>query len=317
MLCCLYRHNGPGPFVFTIIFLIVCSIKSKNYKPSLIIVASLALLLIVKGPVYKFSGLKVEKNATTQKVSMFAFLVNRSSASILINGGTIDDNVKEIVERSISIELLKKYFDKFNGDTYGWNKEVDDYFDSLEEVKDISNMDFLKSYMNNFYHHPYQVMKERADATNIVWTVAMPVDSYNHRYLDGIWYPAKYTEAPKLDIFKVNGNKNQPYFATNKVANAIRESRNYITDIAIGDWIFWRVGLSWMIILTCMFYLLLNNKQGLLITLPIIATTLTFLSTLVGSIYRYVWYIFVFAFFFPWMTIIVNNCKIKQKQKQK
>lgn len=305
-LCCFYRHNGPGPMLFTILFLSIYSFKLKSIKPTVVSILTACLILFVSGPIFSLFHPYSANNGA--KISTFNLLIWRATGSILNSNQTISKSSNEIISRTADPQLLKKYFNKYNGDTYGWNDEMNKYKASLAEHKDVSNLDVASVYLNYLLTHPYQTIKERMDSTNILWSVSQPVDGYNHRYADGIWYPAKYDKNADIDIISINLNKdNDSYIQDTFIANKFRWFRDFLTQYTIFDWLLWRVGIWWFLISICSFVLIIKYKKGLYTLFPIIGNTLTYLPTLSWQIYRYVWYVFVFAFLYFFFTVILLN----------
>lgn len=317
VLCYFYRHNGPGPMLFTILFLTAYSFKLKSIKPTIISILTVCLIIIINGPIFSlFKPYYPTNNGAN--VSIFNSLIWRATGSILNSGQTIPDSSNEIISRTMDPKLLKKYFNKYNGDTYGWNDEMDNYKANLLEYKDVSNMDVVNVYLKYLQTHPYQTIKERMDATNILWNVSQPVDGYNHRYADGIWYPASYDKNANIDIISINPNKDKEAYIQNTfIANKFRWLRDYLTQYTIFDWLLWRVGIWWFLIFICLYVLIIKNKKGLYVAFPIIGNTLTYLPTLSWQIYRYVWYVFVFAFIYLFFTVILLNLNQKEVLKEK
>ena len=303
----LTRHNGIGPLVFIIILLITYSIILKNYKPISIIIISLIVIKLITGPV--FSYFKVDKGDRKEKDSTFVNTVIRSTGSLVYKGKTVKKEYLDIVETNLSKELLIKYYDPFNGDTYGFTKEVIDYLKENSDKPVITTKNVLEIYLWELLHYPNIIIKERLDASSLFWTVFMPDGSFNHKYADGIYFP----ENLDGEIVGVKLNDNNYYSNQNIVVKGLRLINKIVEKVKIFDSIVWRSGLS-LILITILSYIVIINKNtiNLLSLLPMLGNMGTWILLMSHQSFRYVWYINIILFLF----ILISFTKGGQHEKK-
>ena len=303
----LTRHNGIGPLVFIIILLITYSITLKNYKPISIIIISLIVIKIITGPV--FSYFKVDKGDGKPKDSTFVNTVIRSTGSLVYKGKAVKKEYLDIVETNLSKELLIKYYHPFNGDTYGFTKEVVDYLKENSDKPVITTKNVLEIYLWELLHYPNIIIKERLDASSLFWTVFMPDGSFNHKYADGIYFP----ENLDGEIVGVKLNDNNYYSNQNIVVKGLRLINKIVEKVKIFDSIVWRSGLS-LILITILSYIVIINKNtiNLLSLLPMLGNMGTWILLMSHQSFRYVWYINIILFLF----ILISFTKEEQHEKK-
>ena len=128
-----------------------------------------------------------------------------------------------------SIPLLIKYYDPFNGDTYGFTKEVIDYLKENSDKPVITTKNVLEIYLWELLHYPNIIIKERLDASSLFWTVFMPDGSFNHKYADGIYFP----ENLDGEIVGVKLNDNNYYSNQNIVVKGLRLINKIVEKVKI------------------------------------------------------------------------------------
>lgn len=306
LVCCsLYRHNGKGVLLLTILSLLLILLKYKNKKIIILIVESIILYFLLNNIIFPSLYL-TEKNQ--QSISSFNIPIQRAVGRLYNNNLTISNDSYEIVSRILSPEILGEYFNKYNNDTY-YAKEVDIYKSNNKNKKNVSLVDLSKVYIECLKKYPYQTIKERTDATNLMWNVSMPIDGYNHRYVDGVWYPYANIGDVDIDVHNINLNNKEAYIPNNIITKCSRYFRDNIMGYQIFDWILWRTGIYWIIIILCSYALFINKKENLLILFPMIGNTLTLVASLSWQLYRYVYYVPLITIAYLIFTVLSLNKK--------
>ena len=305
-----FRHNGVGPIIFGMIFLVFYSIKKHTKEYLLISIATITLIIFINS--FVFSAFNVKKISITGENTMFIHLLSRSSGLVLQSHTELPLYTKVIINRFGSDFLLKKHYNPFSGENYNFNPEFIEYRSNYIGQKQISNTDFFKSYSELFLKYPDIIIKERLDGTNIMWSFGNPVNGYNARYASGLWI-AKYTSKIEWDAVKKISNdinENQAGYPKN---NLIANKFLYIASISesklVVDSIVWRSGIYFAMLIILCFYIINKKIETIWFLIPIIGNTATWLIFFTYQTFRYVWYIQIIAIFVILSVIVYDKSK--------
>ena len=302
--CTFYRHNGKGVLILTILALLMLAIKFKEKRILILVIESIILYTLVNNIIFP-QFYKTEKNQ--QYISEFNMPVQRVVGNLYNHNLKVSSHSYDIVSRILSPEILGKYFNKYTNDSY-YAEEVEIYKDNNKNKKNVTLFNLIEVYSECFFNYPYKTIKERTDATNIMWNVSMPHDSYNHNFVEGIWYPIKKVDNLDIDIYNIRNNE-EAYVPDNIINKCFKFLRDKIMGFQFFDWFLWRTGIYLAIILLCSYIMLIQNKKGLYILYPMIGNTLTLIVSLSWQMYRYVYYIFLISIAYIIFTIICENKK--------
>ncbi|MEF9985379.1 MAG: glycosyltransferase [Bacilli bacterium] len=305
----LTRHNGIGPLAIMIIFLIAYSIYLRSFKPTLIVIITLVIINLITGPVFTY--FKVYKGNRDSKDSMFVNTLLRSTGAIVKKEGTVRKDYMDIVETNMSKELLIKYFDPFNGDTYGFTPEIKEYLIKNNNKPVITTKNVIDIYLWELINYPNIIIKERLDATSLFWTMFIPDGSFNHKYADGIYFPSDLDG----DIIDIKLNEYHNYSTQNIVVKVLRFINKIVENIKLFDCVVWRSGFSLLLTIVLSYILIINNKAIITLSLlPMVANMTTWVLLMSHQSFRYVWYINLILFLFILIVLLEGRGKKHEKK---
>lgn len=301
----LFRHNGIGPLLFTILFFIGYFFYSK--KKIFLVLSGIIVVSYwaVSGPVYQ--AFQVKAGIGT-KYSTYVNLVMRPTGLLYHNNGTLSKKSTQIMARYASYEQFHDNYDPFNSDTYGFNQEIKAY---QGDKKGISTGEVAEVLLELMTKYPGVVIKERLDGSDLMWNLSAPNNGFNQRYAFGIWPPKnlseKDIEAIQKFLPEIEQGK-EAYLPSNIVAKAYIRVADMSSGIYILDNLFFRSGI-WLIFFFLGLLFMMNHCKKLwIMNLPMLGTTATWIVLFSFQTYRYVWYIPVSVFFFL-ISIVVFSKK--------
>lgn len=270
----LFRHNGIVSVLFAITYLLYISIKRKNLQYVIIIAGSIAIIALVKGPIYELFEVDNTGNITNSSATSTPLLHGLVYAEI---EGKISDEAKEMLE---SIMLKEEWDLCYN--PYSFNEL---YMTKLayennvtQKILEIGLINVLECYVKTLPTGFWQLIQDRLTGTDLLWNVFRD-RGYNWRVAN--------------DSYEIGVVSNDfgLYRHDNWITNILKQIMQFTADNQVLDAIFWRSGIWLLILGNFVCYLLITEKKTLLvITIPCIGNTLSLLLSMGCQDYRYVYY---------------------------
>lgn len=277
----LFRHNGI--VVYILVFLVL-SFYSFRYKTRWTLLSLAASLVLIIGFKVFVSGNK-RVIPVPSEVKLIA-PVNGLAAAMKENALTTDvqKKMETILNREDWIRLYSPYW----ANAYQFNTNGA----YMKNLSAYSTGDILKMYASTMYRHPYFIIKDRLQGTDILWDVSRPALAYNFYY------------STELEA--------NNYGLTQKKNNLKPVISKYLkTSETIGADFFWRAGIYNILIFLLMFFVAkTKSKRNLLSFLPWLGAVLSLLPSLVWQEFRYIYFVQV-LFGFLWLFSIPGNVERK------
>jgi len=284
----LLRHNGFAVTIIVSIFLLIYSFIIKSHKPTIITVLSIALIIIVKGPVYNYLGVIKNKNTaptTTMLHSMvYIDMVDEelpNEAEILLD------------ELLTSEDWYKIYFPYSTNSFYLSDIAIRNNLE--QKMLSLNTSRVFNAYLKTFIKHPLLTIKDRFYGFNILWN---PFGGDNWR--------AANDEYEQIVI-----NNDFGYFCKENIVTSIID---FLFDKTVSnafvDSIFWRSAFYISFLLIMLFACIANRKFGfIIISLPVLANCASLVLALNWQDFRYVYFVFAIIGFLTLSYYLVPTVK--------
>lgn len=299
----LIRHNGKI-IVFLIIGIIVITcyrakIRTKilGLSVSLILLAS---FLVMQNPVkYHFC----RSTAVTQKSAMFRPLIS-PYASALCSEIVLSQDTMDYLRKILPLDAYKKY-NPYNSDTIFFEPPYPDY-------SKVSLKSAMRYYIKLLFRHPFIVIKDRLDGTNLMWDAFSHIGVPHGRYQfcvsvseSMIWI---YEQYPDVFLSSRRMEGQTTYTTLEGGSHIIAKWIRAFDNIPVANCLFWRAGIYTSILLWGIYCLIQKNRTDALwiYVLPIV--TLVTLFLIVGwQLYQYYWWLTISSPLLLWISLILDE----------
>lgn len=283
----LVRHNGfLGTYaLFIVLLLWGCHYKSYLKQTILIVMGTVVIISLIRGPFYEFMGVKQVQGHTS-----IGPLIRPAGMYIQLNE-EIPNSVNNVVDKIGTREQWEKYYNPYDGDKLAWSE-------IRENIVACSLDDAFRLYLTLLADNPMIVIRDRIMATDLLWNVFEPKEAYkkygvwNGRYIVGIW-------ASRSDIVKIYPESllnedyltDERYYKPNLFSNIGKKGNSLATATQLADSLFYRNGIY----VITMFILIVYNtiekhyKRNLII-IPSFTILFTLLLADSWQIYQYYWF---------------------------
>ena len=268
----LLRHNGMIVYGMIIVAMAIAVIALRSVKPIAVILTMVALVGVVKGPVY--SSLDIQNQEISAPGSLLHGIIYTCMES---------DFESELLESVVPMEVWYAVYDPYS--TNGFvlsNAAIQNNLS--EKMKSLSSSDIIKEYLRAFVNHPFLIIKDRLYGCNSLWNSL--TSAYNWRAGNNQYNVI--VEANELGI----------YCRENAITDFINSLYEKSIATNLADSLIWRVGPYLSIAFALLFIAVIQRKWGFLLAyIPIVGNSISLIISMSWQDYRYVYFIFVLTVF--------------------
>ena len=268
ILISLLRSNGFYSYVLCIPF-IIFFMKKKRVQTGLICIATVFLVMFVKGPVMEHY--KVVQPDTIEALSIPA----QHIARVITDGGELTQEQEELLSKVVDLERVPKEYDS----------TISDPIKTL--VREKGNQDYIKEHAKEYLKlwlelgmkYPGTYLKAQIDQTRGFWC-------------PGVEYWAVSTEVKDNTFGMVRDSKLPSVFQA-----GLEKVEGFFYAMPVIAW-FWGIGIyTWIAI--AMFWISIFKKQKILVFFPVLAIVASLMiATPVFAEFRYAYAVVVTVPFF-------------------
>jgi len=292
----LLRHNGIIVFGMVLAVMAIAVIALRSAKPLAVILASLALVGAVKGPLY--SSLSIENQAISAPNALIHGIVYTCMES---------DFESELLESVVPMEVWYEVYDPYSTNSFVLsNASIQNNL--VEKMNTLSSSEVIKEYLRAFANHPFLIIKDRLYGCNSLWNSI--TSGYNWRTGN--------------DQYKVVVEANDLgfYCRENAITDFISDIYQKSISNRFFDSLVWRVGPYLSVAFVLLFIAVIQRKWGFLLAyIPIVGNSLSLIMSMAWQDYRYVYFIFVLSAFlalsyavYPSKKRVKPKTEIKEEQ---
>lgn len=268
----LLRHNGVIVFAIILATLAVAVMVLRSIKPLAVILTTLAIVGVVKGPLYSSVG--IESQALSAPQALLHGIVYTCMES---------DFESELLESIVPMEIWYKLYEPYSTNSFAFS-EIAIQNNINEKAYAIPTSEIIKEYLRAFVNHPFLIIKDRLYGCNALWNSI--TSGYNWRTGN--------------DQYKVVVEANELGFYCRE--NVITEFVSNLYQKTISnnfyDSVIWRAGPYLSIAFVLLFIIIIQKKWTFLLAyIPIVGNSLSLILSMSFQDYRYVYYVFVLAVF--------------------
>ena len=282
---CLFRHNGAVPFILTILSLLIIAIKNKNYKILGGLLASITLVLVIKGAIFSYYNV-IPNPAGIKLVAPI-----HGVASVIHKGGDLSPETQDFMKELMPFEDWEKLYTPYSANSYMF----DNKFDVVNKLSKEDTVEIIKLYISTFFRNPSIVLYDRLTGINLMWDITQPetVYAYNYRFSNEV----------------LDNN-----FGIQREGNLLTRLMDSILllsyKIKLSDIVIWRGGIYTLVCLILLYYTIAKKAWGdFLIMVPFLGNILSLLLSMSSQDYRYVY----FEFYTIWFIIGTIVCTKTEK----
>jgi len=296
---CLIRPNALICILPISILLIL--IFAKYYKQlriyPLVILCSLLLIIgVTNGPIYNLLGVK----RAEASFAHYGPIISPLGAAYKY-GATLPKDTLDDMEKILPLTEWYSRYNPYDRDRFGWEVPRPDY--SQVQFKTL-----FKYYFDLLLARPDIVIKDRLDATNIIWNVFDDPKLGTHRGMVGRNDGSNnISDMPEL-FLEEDLQTNGLYLTDNVLQKPVLSFYIATSKLPLFDALLWRNGL-YVIVLLCMILYAVSNKyyKLLLSYLSILCILLTYILTLSWQLYQYIWFFPLSVCTFGGYTILMSR----------
>ncbi|SFV03171.1 hypothetical protein [Butyrivibrio sp. INlla21] len=270
----LFRQNGIMPTMAVSLFIIGITLIKKKYKFLISIACFVAIVLLIKGPVYSFY--KVESKPGLKYLALANDILGTyyegesSSEDVLIMVNKITDN---------------------DPDNFAYNPYYTKY--SATALDSYSVPEFLKIYLDTFINHPRSMFIQIMRRNSVLWSIIKPAKEIAScvNYLGEMHVERCVYQYPKR--------------VPNVFTDLFRKSTTGLTSNALVFIFAWRTAIYTLFLLGILLFAFIKKKVlSIIVFLPAIFNAISLYIASGWTDYRYYWPIAVMAIFIiPFMMI--------------
>lgn len=253
----LYRKNGFVTYILIVAFLVI--VLWKNVKVWITVIISVALIFVIKGPIYTYFDIQPVESG------MYIGL-SQDILGVYYSGGEVSEDTLQM------INVMTDYNNSEYEYTPTWSNQ--------SYALDVDASVFVKNYIDTFLRNPIVMARAVIDREDAVWDIYLGKDS-------ALWC-VNYTGT--LDSV---GVWNDYYQKRNFVSlyNVASAASAYTANTQWISAIEWRCGLFVLLGLISFTYLLIDKKikKNIILIAPIIGHILSLILSTGWSDYRYFW----------------------------
>ena len=284
----LLRHNGLVVFALILVVMAITAIVFRSAKPIAVILATIAIVGVVKGPVYSSIGIENQP-------------IGASNAMLhgIVYTCMVSDFESELLESVVPMEVWYEVYTPYSTNSFVIS-EASSRNNLVEKMDALPGSDVMKEYLRAFVSHPLLIIKDRLYGCNSLWNNI--VSGYNWRTGND-----QYKLVAQPNDFGLYCRENA---ITNFVSNAYQRS----VSNSFADALIWRAGPYLSVALILLFIAIVQRKWAFLLTyIPIVGNSLSLILSMAWQDYRYVYYVFVISCFLVLSYAVFPSKKITQE----
>ena len=255
-----------------LVVMAIAIIAFRSVKPLAVILTTLILVGVVKGPVY--SSMDIENQSLSAPTALLHGIVYTCMES---------DFESELLESVVPMEVWYDMYEPYSTNSFAFSEPAIQN-NINEKMNDLSTTVVVKEYLRAFANHPFLIIKDRLYGCNALWNSI--VSGYNWRTGNDQYKIV--VESNELDLYcRENA-------ITRFVSNVYQISvSNYFFDSLI-----WRAGPYLSVAFVLLLISIIQKKRAFLLTyIPIVGNSLSLILSMAWQDYRYVYYVFVLCVF--------------------
>ena len=283
----LLRHNGIIVLGLILVVMAAAIIVLRSAKPLAVILATIAIVGVVKGPVY--SSIGIENQALSSPTALLHGIVYTCMET---------DFESELLESLVPMEVWYEVYEPYSTNSFAYsNVAVQNNLN--EKMSALATSDVLKEYLRAFFSHPGLIIKDRLYGCNSLWNI--PVSGYNWRTGN--------------DQYKLVVQQNYLglYCQENAITKLVSDVYQASISTVFTDALIWRVGPYLSIALVLLFIAVIQKKWAFLLPyIPLVGNSISLILSMAWQDYRYVYYVFVLSVFLVLSYIVFPSGKVKK-----
>lgn len=287
-LTALIRHNAIVVVLFVggiFLYLTLKYYKEIKFKAVAVLAAFVAMTSLISGPLYDTCEVKQSESSTH---SAFVLPLSYPYFTAVCNDIALTEDEIEYVEKFISIEEIRTYFNPYNSDEMVWRDGFDTSHVTIKEA--------LDKFVQLFKKNPQIVIGNRLQAVDLCWNVFSHQGINHVRYALGIWPPYGETGTYvqyEPDVFiperKVAG---QDHYSNGEgIAAKMNQYVTYFDNMPLLNSVLWRNGL-YIILMLLSWTVALRRKQYRILSISCIPFSVlgTLFLLISWQMYQYYWF---------------------------
>ncbi len=280
----LFRQNGIAPFIGAGIALVYLAIRYRKWALPLVLVAAIAVVGVVKGPIYQ-GALHIEHEEKSDDARYYSLL--HDLQGVYYEYGVFSDADQALLERIIpdldarQAEYMPTWFS-----------------DSFYDMEEVRMGELMGLYLRTLVKNPGLTLRGLLLRCNAYWSILLKdhkvvnVTGFSDAYVqEELYFPEEIAQY---------GLKNRESFywtEMNRINGALMEP--------IPASFLWSMGIWVAVLLFAVFHCVFRKKAMLLwALLPTVLNYLALLATSSWSDYRYGYPIFLIGVFFPLYALL-------------
>lgn len=277
---CLYRRNGIVAFI--IVALPLAIILRKNIKVIVSIIASVALVCVITGPVYDYFDIQDAERPGGKYIGL-----GQDILGVYYAGGEVSEKTLQMINVMTDYNNAEyEYLPTWSYQTYNL---------------DVDITEFVKNYIDTFVKNPVMMIRAVIAREDALWNIYEGQDGY----LGCVNYT--YT----VDNFEGVDEWNAVY-GTRKYVSLYEQAVKVSGYTATSQWISaieWRAGLFTLMGLLAFSYLILikGKRKHLLIITPVIGQIMSLLLSTGWAEFRYYWPLNLLNLSVVLFTMVITN----------
>lgn len=291
----LFRHNGNIPFIMSVLFFILYSIKYNKNKIIHILISigiSISCIFIVKS--YLYNAL----NVIPVRTGTMAIPPLHGIASV-IKGQDFDvlsNETKDLMESILPEKEWENRYNAFHSDDLLLGFRDMTYYDNTD---DISIINVLSCYMDTLMKKPVQVIFDRLCGSELLWNITLENGSYNYVVEDN-------------NSIEFNSELN--IYRSNNIFTTLAKIIYRITEkVLILNILILRTGIFLYMLIILIIYSIINKIKNIFISIPCFSNVIAMLISMSCQHLRYVWFVNLTSIFIL-LIVISSNSNIKKKE---
>ena len=272
----LLRHNGMVTVAIAIPALVILAWRHRRIR--VIVAVSLALIIILgKGPLFD----RLEILPDSPGVKLWAPV--NDMASLVARDIDVTPETEAFMTDIMPLEVWKEYYSPYNPEGY-LNQSPREYT-YRSRIDQLETSLIIKEWVRNFLRHPIAIAYARLTSLHELWVIPSRDDFSIDRYFT------------QCDLI---GERTDHSPIRDRVTNLLWGTMLSTTL----DMVFWRTGLMTAFLGICIAYWLIRSKwRPGFAAIPVLATILSLILSMLWQNFRYVYFIYVIVPFLILYTL--------------
>lgn len=268
----LLRHNGIIVFAMILAVMAIAVIALRSVKPLAVILTTLAIVGVVKGPLY--SSIGIENQSLSAPNAFLHGIVYTCMES---------DFESELLESVVPMEVWYEIYEPYSANSFAFS-DIAIQNNINEKMHALPTSEVLKEYLRAFIDQPFLIIKDRLYGCNSLWNSI--TSGYNWR-----------TGNDQYNVI-VASNDLGFYCRENAITDFVSDVYQKSISNKFLDSLIWRVGPYLSVAFVLLFIAIIQRKWAFLLAyIPIVGNSLSLIMSMAWQDYRYVYFVFVLSSF--------------------